>query len=128
MVAVLLGNGCRQVLKLRKKGAELDYMDREGNTALVLAIIARENAFTDVLRNIGANVNLAGNKALTPLMQAVINNDAKLINKLAAKGVEPDSKSGDENTALTLAINNGAGKNVIDSLITLGVDVKLLKQ
>ncbi|WP_213991597.1 ankyrin repeat domain-containing protein [Sodalis sp. dw_96] len=114
--------------KSLEKSAELDYMDREGNTALVLAIIARENAITEVLLNVGANVNLAGNKALTPLMLAVINNDAKLTNKLATKGVEPDSKNDDENTALTLAINNGAGKNVIDSLITLSIDVKLLRQ
>ncbi len=125
MVAVLLGNGSEEVSRLLAKGAELDYLDREGNTALVLAIKARENAIVNVLIKAGANVNLGGTMALTPLMLAVIYNDFKLIDKLASKGIKPDLKNDDDDTALTLAIKNGAGGKVIDSLLRLGIGVNV---
>ncbi len=125
MVAVLLGNGSQDVARLLEKGAELNYLDSDGNTALILAIMARENAIINVLLKFGANVNLAGNMALTPLMLAVIFNDSKLIDKLALKGIKPDLKNDDDDTALTLAIKNGASGKVIDSLLRLGIGVNV---
>ncbi|XBS70559.1 ankyrin repeat domain-containing protein [Acerihabitans sp. KWT182] len=125
MVAVLTGSTANEVQQILAQGAEINYMDNDNNTALMLAIIARKAKVIDVLLKANADVNLAGIMALTPLMVAVINSDVSLIKKLAAKGVSPDIKNDDENTALTIAINNGAGKKIIDCLIALGADVNV---
>ncbi|TCL06546.1 ankyrin repeat domain-containing protein [Sodalis ligni] len=125
MASVLLGNGLPDIARLLQKGAELDYLDSDGNTALVLAIMTKENAIINALLKAGANVNLAGNMALTPLMLAVLHNDFKLVDKLATKGIKPDVKNDDEDTALTLALKNGVSGKVIDSLLRLGCGVNV---
>ncbi|QWA10092.1 ankyrin repeat domain-containing protein [Sodalis ligni] len=125
MASVLLGNGLHDITRLLQKGAELDYLDSDGNTALVLAIMTKENAIINALLKAGANVNLAGNMALTPLMLAVLHNDFKLVDKLATKGIKPDVKNDGEDTALTLALKNGVSGKVIDSLLRLGCGVNV---
>ncbi|WP_213991593.1 ankyrin repeat domain-containing protein [Sodalis sp. dw_96] len=125
MVAAILNNS-QQLSQLIQQGHQLNDRDKEGNTALTLAIRAHASTAIDILLNAGADMNKAGAKSLTPLMLAVINNDAGLIINLSKKrDLQPNVENDEGNTALTIAINNGASEEVLRALIMMaGVNMQ----
>lgn len=53
-----------------------------GNTPLYCAVIARHPAVVNLLAEAGADVNLASDSGVTPLMQATIQDDVEMVRTL----------------------------------------------
>ena len=79
----------------------------------------------DLLRSLiakGADVNMAGEKGITPLIMAVMRNDVKCVNILLKAGADVNKGDFYSDTALMWAARTGHTK-CLEILIKSGVDV-----
>jgi hypothetical protein len=73
-----------------KHNANLNLKDRQGNTALMLATIARWEEGVNVLLRVKAMPDLQNRLGETPLLKAVQNRDLRLVEALLNAGANPD--------------------------------------
>jgi uncharacterized protein len=75
---------------INQPGINVNIQDRDGNTALIFAAERGWGAGVDALIAKKANVNLANNAGITPLIRAIQAHDADIIRTLLDKGADPD--------------------------------------
>ncbi|KAK3267856.1 hypothetical protein CYMTET_23609, partial [Cymbomonas tetramitiformis] len=90
------------VRELLEKSAEVDAEDREGRTALTVALAFGQEAAARALLEAGAGVNAGTGRR--PLHAAAERGTVEMVRELAGKGAEVDAEDGEGRTALTVAL------------------------
>lgn len=79
-----------RVCALLDAGADIDTLDKHGQTALMNAAHRGDAALLQVLVDRGANLNHTAKYRLTALMLAVINDNTDVVRILVAAGADRD--------------------------------------
>ena len=99
-----------QVKALVEAGnVEVNVIDFFQNSALLMAVDNKHLVVAEYLLQHGADIQLDNKYGYTPLMQAVMRNDSKMVNMLLDKGAKIDQKNFyTELTPLMMAVDNGS--------------------
>ena len=89
-----------------KAGANINERNSKGETALMLAVLARSADLAKPLVDAGSDVNAADFEAITPLMSAAAAGNSDLVQLLLDKGADVHVKDAQGETALSLARKN----------------------
>ena len=81
-----------RVAALLDAGANIDALDKHGQTALMNAAYRGDSAMVQLLVKRGANLNHTAKYRLTALMLAVINDRADVVRTLVAAGADREIK------------------------------------
>ncbi len=118
------GHQAQQVKKLLQAGANADYQDEHGTTALMDACANGHVETVEVLLSHGADPNLCGlihpSIGVTALMRAGAGKNASIVQKLLAAGAAPNARDDLGETALHYAV---AGGNL--EIVTMLVDAEI---
>jgi ankyrin repeat protein len=99
------------------KGAEIEAMDRDGNTALIKAAGDKRGVPTvQVLLERGANVHAKNHHGLTPLLAAVRCGSEEAVRLLLEKTPDIEARTDDDETALLVASKKGF-KSIVAMLL-----------
>ena len=93
---------------LVERADDINATDDDGKTALYCACVSRRDGrakVAQVLIDHGANVDIPNRHGITPLMAAVYQLDADLLDVLIRSGANVDATNNDGDTALALALN-----------------------
>jgi len=101
---------------------DIDAVDAQGNTALMLAAKAEKNDLVDMLLDKGANINRQNRDGETALILTIKNNNPKLAMELVGKGADVNLSDEKDNTPLMLAVSKNYPE-MIDLLIGRGADI-----
>lgn len=133
MQLVTMGKDVGHIRLLLKYGAEINLQDKEGNTALMLAVKYGELNFVEVLlKEYKADPNIKDKEGKTPLMRVGIKEDMsdiehadhKIIALLLDNGADAELRDNQCKTALMNAAEN-KGVDVIKEFIIRGVDIDI---
>ncbi|KAK3244242.1 hypothetical protein CYMTET_46138 [Cymbomonas tetramitiformis] len=102
--AAMMGT-VEMVRELVEKGAEVDAEDREGRTALTVALAFGQEAAARALLEAGAGVNAGTGQR--PLHAAAKKGMEEMVRELVEKSTEVDAEDGEGRTALTVALAFG---------------------
>lgn len=119
-----------EVKKILDQGVDVNVKDKYGYTALINAILSRQDEVAIILLQRGADVNLKGPDGLSPLMYALSIsrlNDAGIAEELLTKGADVKARSNSGETVLTLAIKKGQTR-IVEELLKRGVEVNVKDQ
>jgi ankyrin repeat protein len=99
-----------QVKALMDAGnVDANVIDSFQNSALMMAVDNKHLHVAEYLLQHGADIQLDNKYGYTPLMQAVMRNDAKMVSMLLDKGAKIDQKNFyTELTPLMMAVDNGS--------------------
>lgn len=112
------------LLKLIKKASNLNEVDSNGNTPLMVACRWGDAPVVRMLLNNGANPNVRTAKGRTPLMIACANQGGETVCRLLiSKGADVNAAANNGATALMLAALN-AKVDVIEVLLDKGANAK----
>jgi ankyrin repeat protein len=75
---------------LLARGADANMRDRQGNTAMMIAVESGNGELIDILKAGRANPNLGNGGGETPLIRAVQRRDLALVRAVLAAGGDPD--------------------------------------
>ena len=103
------------------KGAEINYRNKYGNTALMSAAIANRLETIDLLIKLGADPELKNNFGLTVLLIAVDKRQSAVVLQLLQHGVDTKVKTKDNRTAVDIAKHNQDDAMV--KLLMAGTDI-----
>lgn len=103
----------------------MNKKDSSGNTALHLAIGARNHGVAKVLIGKGADVNTSDRFRRTPLQRAVEEGDTDMVQLLIQKGAKINVENDYGRTALHLAASGGSTK-IVQCLVQGGADVNTI--
>lgn len=92
-----------------------------GRTAMHMVVEKRNGVWLDYLYQQGANVNLADNQGVTPLMRAVQLGYIEGANKLVAHGARVDVTNNSGETPLMFAVH-GRNAEMMRALLAAGAD------
>lgn len=92
--------------KLVTQGVDVNVVDQDGESILMLGILGKYNQIAAYLIEKGANVNFKDKNFSTPLMAAANTGDIVLIKLLVSKGAIVDKLDKDGFSALMYAISN----------------------
>lgn len=73
------------------QGVNVDLMNQDGNTFLMLAAYSGNVAALDVLIARGADVNRLNDRGQSPLAGAIFKKEPEVVDKLIAAGADPDA-------------------------------------
>ncbi|EGR50987.1 uncharacterized protein TRIREDRAFT_57671 [Trichoderma reesei QM6a] len=118
---VVIKNREMTVRHLLKMGASIDARDRNGNTALLLALSHGHDAIAKLLIEAGANINARDSNGQTALLIAVRFDREDLARLLIEKGSDVDAKDYYGNTAWKMARRN-VNLYILKLLIEAGAD------
>ena len=96
-------NDSALVLKLLKQGAELEWRNPKGATALLIACSRGSYEAAEALCAHGAELDARDKWQDTPLIDAAANGRSKICEMLLALGADPSLKNRDGKTALYYA-------------------------
>jgi ankyrin repeat protein len=88
-------------------------VDREGNTALMVAANNGRTSIVDAMVKSGADVNVANRAGVSPLMRAATQSDVTLVRKLLDANADLNHKAADGDNALSFAAARGRRENVV---------------
>jgi len=129
MVAAAAGSA--EIVKLLlEKGAELDHIDRSGETPLIKASTGSFNLeIVKLLLEKGADVNVKDETGATALMKAAVNAcSADMVKLLLEKGADAGAKDKAGNTILMLSAIYYSKAGVFEALLAGGADVNAVNQ
>lgn len=107
---------------LLSAGADVNTIDHDGETALMLAVKNQKKAaFTLLLKN-GGDVNTVNKNGQSILLTAVQRNDQDAVESLLKSGADVNYADSNRKTALHYAVDEGYD-NLIPILISAGADV-----
>jgi ankyrin repeat protein len=89
---------------LVRRGANLEIRDKEGNTALLVAIAMGNSRSAAHLIDNGADVNTRNNEGETPLLIAVKNERSDLVKLLIDKNAQIHARNADEESPYMIAL------------------------
>jgi len=92
------------VTELIAQGVDINVKDPEGNSALMLALIIKQDDIFKYLLSKGAKINLQNNDGDTVIHLAIKNRDLYYIENLIKTGPEMNIRNNDGNTPLICAI------------------------
>lgn len=102
-------------------GANTEYRNKEGQTAIQFAAQARQVTCLKRLLEAHANPNTADNRDMTPLMQATIHNKGAFVRALLAAGADFDAFYEDD-TPVTMAAKKGHTE-CLQFMLDAGADI-----
>lgn len=113
------------VAKFIKQGVDVNAVDKNGNTALIMAARFGEIPIIKMLFNAGASIDEPRSpKGRTPLMVALAYANGIEVTKLfVERGANVNARAGDGTTPLIIAAA-GVKYNVVKYLLEKGADVK----
>ncbi|GIY62308.1 hypothetical protein CDAR_449031 [Caerostris darwini] len=121
--AVLEGDYVK-IKELLKAGANIDQIDKDGNTEIHSCVIYGQLSSVIFLQELGADINIKNKNGNTPLHLAVIHDSVYTLNQLIKMGPNIDLVNKKGNTALHEAIIRRRFKSCF-SLINAGADVDI---
>jgi len=92
---------------LLSEGMDVDTVNREGNTPLMVASKIGNPRIVDILLAHNPDINLQNKKGSTALMIAARTGQLHIVKKLVTNGADASMRDEDGNTALTLASKFG---------------------
>lgn len=92
---------------LLSEGTNVDTVDEEGNTPLMIAAKTGNLRIMDILLNHNPNINLQNKNGSTALIMAAKTGQLHVVKKLIRNGADTTMRDGNGNTALTLASKFG---------------------
>lgn len=102
---------------------DLDLQDRNGMTALILAVRERHRAIVEILLNAGASVNMMDSHAgRTPLRYAAERDFPELVSLLMEYGADPNLKDHQGRTAACHAVNRNC-QSALEKMIENSIDL-----
>ena len=106
---------------LAKQGlqVDVDLVDTDGRTALLVAAKNGKTEIVEMLANLGADANVSDGYGRTALPLAAENGKAETVEMLANLGADVNASSRYGQTALMLAAKNGKAK-IVEMLANLG--------
>lgn len=120
------GHQPQQVKKLLQAGANSDYQDEYGTTALMDACLHGHLETVEVLLAHGADPNLCGlvhpSIGVTALMRASAGKDARIVEKLIEAGAALNARDDLGETALHCAVANGE-LEIVTLLVEAGAEL-----
>jgi len=123
--------GSTEIVKLLlEKGADLEHIDRGGESALIKAASGSFNLETvKVLLEKGADVNVKDGNGVTALMKAAMNACSRdMIRLLLEKGAAIGAKDKAGNTILMLTAIYYSKAEVFEALLANGADINAVNQ
>ncbi|KAK3267391.1 hypothetical protein CYMTET_24046 [Cymbomonas tetramitiformis] len=108
------------LIELAGKGVEVDAEDREGRTALTVALAFGQEGAARALLEAGAGVNAGTGQR--PLHAAAMKGMEEMVRELVEKSTEVDAEDGEGRTALTVALAFGQ-EAVARALLEAGAGV-----
>jgi len=120
-------NACKNnneilVKNLVRKGADVNYIDKDDNRPLLIACEYECYNIVKYLVKHGADVNQKDIHNFTPLYYVYLNKNSKMIKYLIEHGADINQNFKNGNTVLTFACENN-DENFIKYLIEHGIDV-----
>lgn len=129
----VLNNDFGIVSGLVQAGCDVDLLDSEGLSCLVLSV--RDNFFqiTKILLRSGCNVNIGGGIYGSALHLAIAKNEVWLVNELINLNCRLDQRNCDGNTVMHILMINfnkqkESSQEIGESLIKAGVEVNLMNR
>ncbi len=119
-------NDLKSVIELLADGANANYQDNYGDTALI-TICGNDKPNIDIIDSLiaaGANINIKANDGWTALMVAVDKNYTDISLKLINRGADVNFKDNYNVTALMRACGRG-NIDIVNALIQAGADVNV---
>jgi hypothetical protein len=117
-----------QVRELLKNGAQVNYQDEQGETALMHAVKNDQSEIIDLLMDKGADSFLVPGfqprLRLSALMQACANGNITQVRELLKNGAEVNYQDKQGGTALMYAVINDQSE-IIDLLLNHGADISM---
>jgi serine/threonine-protein phosphatase 6 regulatory ankyrin repeat subunit B len=116
------------VKKLLKEGADVNFTDMHGRTALIEAAWSGNSAIAEFLIKKGADVNACDSAGYTALMRASEEGHLPVVRALIKNGADVNARGKVRGTtSLMLAAENGH-KKIIELLINNGANVNAIDQ
>lgn len=124
MVDAINSKDVEQLKKLIDEGADINAVNKDGETALHLATrVAQSSSVVQMLLDAGADVNAKNNNGSTALMLAADYSGNETVKVLLDAGADVNAKDNDGYTALMCAARNYSDNETVKVLINAGADV-----
>ena len=107
-------------LLAKSEGIDINAVDEDGNTALMLAAFFAKKDIVRALLDAGADVNVKNKKGNTALIIAAWHGRINMVKLLLAKGVDINVKDKYGNTALKIATVIRINKEIARMLLKAG--------
>lgn len=102
---------------------KIDQTDIHNQTALYQFSINNDTNNVYKLLTLGANPNIADDEGVTPLMNAITNNNFNMVKILVSKGASIKAKDKKNNTVLNYALKSPSNGNIVKFLIDQGAKI-----
>jgi len=111
----------RALAALQELGANPQARDRNGDNAVLMAVIGRQDALLRTLLDRGVDTDVVGSSGLTPLTAATINSDLRSVRALIKAGARVDLRNRNGDSPLHLAISLGRHE-ILRELLDAGAE------
>ena len=111
----------REVAKLSSEDVDINAKDKDGNTALHIAVAQGNKKEVEVLLSKGADVNAKDKLGNMPLHRALARRSREIIELLLSRGAHVNAKDQNNNTALHRAVV-AANRDLVEVLLSYGAD------
>ncbi len=110
---------------LMARDFNINAVDNADNTPLMLALSAKDVGVIDTLLDAGADVKVANNKGVTPLLAALLRGEefVPVIDRLISMGADLTAKDNNGGTALTYAVKGGQPIELLQKIVASGIDL-----
>lgn len=120
-LSVQLGLSAETARQLIDSGSKLEYRNKAGNTPLYEAVEKSKIPLAELFLSYGAQIHAQNNRELSPALLAIRKGYETSEWFFSADNINTRNDEG--NTALILAVESQAGRDVIEGLIKKGADL-----